>query len=304
MVTGMNTSRQVSSLIIRQSGVLSYDQAQRAGMTARQIESRVRRRDWIRVHPGVYRHGVVAPNPEGAARAAALWLGPDAALTGHTAAWWWGFTTILPTQWELVTANPTHLPRAPDVRISRQFVDPFDRCQHRGLNVISKPLALLRGAVVLESSCSGMGIGMIDRAKQQRIVSGAELELAFRRHRGTWGTRAMRRLLDRTGDRAHSELERLGVRLLRDVGITGFEVNKTLRLSNGRLVEADILFRRKKVIIELDGFAYHSAPEAHQYDLKRQNELMDDGWTVRRFSYRDLIEDPAYFARTVLELIS
>ena len=35
----------------------------------------------------------------------------------------------------------------------------------------------------------------------------------------------MRRLLERTGDSAHSNLERLGVKLLKEAGITGFAVN-------------------------------------------------------------------------------
>ncbi len=114
----------------------------------------------------------------------------------------------------------------------------------------------------------------------------------------------MRRLLDRTGDCAHSELERIGVRLLREAGITGFVVNLRHTLSSGRPVEFDIAFEGRRLAIELDGFAYHSTPAAHRADVRRANEIMADGWTIRRFTYSDLLNDPDGFIRVVLEILA
>ncbi len=162
---------------------------------------------------------------------------------------------------------------------------------------------VLRSAVHLELTSPGRGIGLIDRAKQQRWVSMDALELAFRRNKGTWGTQDMRRLLDRTGDRAHSELERLGVELLRAAGITGFVVNLRTTLSSGRPVEFDIGFKERRFAIELDGYAYHSGPDAHRADVRRANEIMADGWVIRRFTYTDLLNDPEGFIATVLEVL-
>jgi very-short-patch-repair endonuclease len=56
-------------------------------------------------------------------------------------------------------------------------------------------------------------------------------------------------------------------------------------------------------VIELDGYAYHSSPEAHRTDLQRANELMTEGWTLRRFTYHDLLTDPEGFVGTVQELL-
>ncbi|HEY5821895.1 MAG TPA: DUF559 domain-containing protein [Propionibacteriaceae bacterium] len=169
--------------------------------------------------------------------------------------------------------------------------------------MVSRPLAVLRTAIMLEAALPGSGITLIDRAKQKRWVCQDDLEHSFRRNKGTRGSRAMRRLLDRTGDRAHSELERMAVRLLRAAGITGFTLNHKTRLSSGRPVELDIAFKDRRFVIELDGYAYHSNPDAHRADLRRANELMADGWIVRRFTYADLLNDPDGFIRCVLEVL-
>lgn len=169
--------------------------------------------------------------------------------------------------------------------------------------MLSQPLTALRAAVGAEEDQPGAGITLIDRVKQQRKVGSAELELALGRHPGMWGNRTARRLLDRTGDQAHSELERMAVALLRAAGITGFVVNLRVRLSSGRRVERDLAFPERRLVIELDGYAYHSSPEAHRTDLQRANELMAEGWTLRRFSYDDLLTDPDGFVGTVHELL-
>ena len=288
---------------MRLAGVISRDQAVAVGLTHRQVDHRISTGEWLRVHPGVYRLAVVAPSAESAVRAVSLWLGPAAALTGLAAGWWWGLLDEPPTTWHF-TSPRCHPQRQPGIRTSRTFVDPADLTRHRSVPTISKPLALLRSAAQLEQLQPGCGVTLIDRAKQRRLIGQDDLERAFRRNAGTWGTRAMRRLLDRTGDRAHSELERLAVRLLREAGITGFDVNWRTTLSSGRPIELDIAFRQRRLAIELDGYAYHSSPESHRADLNRANELMADGWVIRRFTYADLIADPDGFVRTVLEVLA
>lgn len=291
------------TLLLRQVGVISREQAVRAGLTNRQIDHRIHTGEWLRVHPSVYRLAVVVPSAESAARAAALWLGPAAALTGLAAGWWWGLLDEPPTTWHFISPR-SHPQRRPGIRTSRTFVDPADLTRHRSILTISRPLAVLRSASQLEQLQPGRGITLIDRTKQRRLLGQDDLERAFRRNAGTWGTRAMRRVLDRTGDRAHSELERLAVGLLREAGVTGFAVNWRTTLSSGRPVELDIAFRQRRLAIELDGYAYHSSPESHRADLNRANELMADGWVVRRFTYADLIADPDGFVRTVLAVLA
>lgn len=297
----MNES--VRSTLRRQAGVISYRQALGLGLTERQIHRLCLNGEWRRVHPGVYRHAVVPPTPEADLRAAGLWLGPEAIATGLGAAWWWGLTSETPHRWELTSTSSAHIEPLTRVRACRTFVDPTDRTTYRDLGVISKPLAVLRGAIALERLQSGRGVALIDRAKQRGMTSDAELDRAFRRNRGTWGTVAMRAILEHVGGRAASELERRAVRILRAAGITGFRVNFRTTLSSGRPVEFDIAFPLLKLALELDGFAFHSSVEQLQADHRRQREVMDDGWRVRRFTWTDVADDPEGFVRAVLALL-
>ncbi|MGI3782309.1 MAG: endonuclease domain-containing protein [Janthinobacterium lividum] len=288
--------------LLRQAGAISRRQALASGLTSRQIDHLLRTREWLGVHPGVFRLHAAVPMPETALRAASLWLGPEAFLTDEGAAWWWGFVKDPPTTWTFGSSRRRGA--QPGVRVTQAFVDPRDRTVRRDVPVVSRPWAVLRSAAVREEEHPGRGIALVDRAKQQRAVRQADLERAFRRHPGCWGSQTMRTLLQRTGNGAHSELERLAVDTLRRAGVTGFETNLTVPLSTGQAVEIDIAFADRRIALELDGFAFHADPESFRYDRRRQNKLMADGWTVRRFTWDDLLDDPAGFIATVLELLA
>ena len=291
-------------MLLRQAGVISRRQSLDAGLTARQLDRLLRTGEWVRIRPAVYRLAAVPPSAAASLRGSALWLGDRAVLTDVGAGWWWQLVPDPPAKWHFATRAASHRSGVSDIRVSRSFVDPYDQTCRRDIAVVTRPLALLRSALVLEQSQPGQGIALIDRAKQRRWVAVNDLELAFRRNKGTRGTTGMRRLLDRTGDRAHSELERIGVRLLRQAGITGFVVNLRHTLTSGRPVEFDIAFKERRFAIELDGFAYHATPAAHRVDVRRANEVMADGWVIRRFTYSDLLDDPDGFIRVVLEILA
>lgn len=288
--------------LLRQAGVISRPQALESGLTSRQIERLLRTREWLIVWPGVYRLHASAPSPETTLRAASLWLGPGAVLTEEGAAWWWGVVSDPPSCWTFASSHGR--PRRPDVRVVEAFVDPRDRTVRRDVPVVSKPWAVLRAAAVRERECAGRGIVLLDHVEQTHAVRRVELERAFERHPGGWGSQTIRTLLRRTGDGAHSELERLAISVLRSAGITGFKPNQTVRLSSGEAVEIDIAFVDRRIAIELDGFAFHSDADSFRYDRRRGNRLMADGWTVRRFTWDDLVGDPDGFIATVLELLA
>jgi very-short-patch-repair endonuclease len=80
--------------------------------------------------------------------------------------------------------------------------------------------------------------------------------------------------------------------LLKKAGITGWQVNKTVRL--GQLSrEVDFLFARYRIAIEIDGWAWHHTPSRFQQDRTKQNALVRNGWQVYRFTWFDLTQRPA-----------
>lgn len=287
--------------LLRQAGVISLDQARAAGLTYRQVQHKVESSEWLVVRRGIYRLHAAVPLPETGLWAALLWVGPHALLTEEGAVWLWGLEPATPGCWTF--AGPLSRLSGGDVRLTRAFVDRRDHDRCRGIGVVSRPWAVLTTAARWEREEPGRGIALIDRAKQTRAVRQEDLQRSFDRHPGCWGSTTMRVLLRRTGDGAQSELERLAVSLLRSAGIGGFRANLTVRLSDGSAAEIDIAFPDGRIAIELEGYAFHSGANAFRADLRRRNRLMADGWTVRSFSWDDIVGDPEGFVGTVLELL-
>lgn len=61
----------------------------------------------------------------------------------------------------------------------------------------------------------------------------------------------------------------------------------------GRTVRPDLVFDDVKLVVEIDGFAYHGDRDAFERDRQRQNLLTAAGWTILRFTWRQVHNDPA-----------
>ena len=81
------------------------------------------------------------------------------------------------------------------------------------------------------------------------------------------------------------------------------ELNVTVEVA-GRLIEADCLWRRQRVIVELDGGQSHGTQTAFESDRKRDRQLQATGWSVIRVTWRQLDEPKEVIAdlRKVLSL--
>lgn len=76
-------------------------------------------------------------------------------------------------------------------------------------------------------------------------------------------------------------------KLLRGAGIKGWKTNYPI---GGYKV--DFAFPIEGVVIEVDGWAFHSDPEVFARDRKRQNAIALLGWQILRFTWLDLTEHP------------
>ena len=73
-------------------------------------------------------------------------------------------------------------------------------------------------------------------------------------------------------------------RLLRAAGIIGWGGNQPVTLLDGSSVYVDVLFRKLRLAIEIDGRRFHSASAVFESDRRRQNSLVLGGWTVLRLT--------------------
>lgn len=131
------------------------------------------------------------------------------------------------------------------------------------------------------------GATFLDRALQRRRVLPAQLQRAYCRNAGAHGMAAAHRLLVAALDRADSRLERALLRLLRDAGIGGFVTGHPFRAG-----PIDVAFPAHRVAVELDGWAWHTDPTRFAADRAKGNALVADGWTLLRFTWRDVTGHP------------
>src|SRR5918994_2231903 len=106
---------EIARLAARQHGYVTRSQLLNAEVIARAIDRRLALGRLVRVHPGVYAVGHIAPSPHARAMAAVLACGPDALLSHRSAAGLWGLARW-PRTLE-VTARTDH--RVPGVHTHR-----------------------------------------------------------------------------------------------------------------------------------------------------------------------------------------
>jgi very-short-patch-repair endonuclease len=96
-------------------------------------------------------------------------------------------------------------------------------------------------------------------------------------------------VLERTTGPAltRSEAERLLLRLVRAAGLPPPEHN--VRVGGH---EPDLLWREHRLVVEVDGYTYHSGRAAFERDRVRDAELLASGFRVLRLTWRRLVEEP------------
>ena len=139
----------------------------------------------------------------------------------------------------------------------------------------------------------------IDSAIRQRLVSEQRLRTrVVARHRcGINGGRILLEAMVDTG--GESRLERLFLRLVRLGKLDRPAVQRTYRTGSSVIARVDFEFPGG-LIVEVNGFGYHSTRQQLQRDADRQSELMLLGRRILTFTYDDVRYRPDW----VLERLS
>lgn len=127
------------------------------------------------------------------------------------------------------------------------------------------------------------------RAERNGQVTREELREMVRRHPRHRGARKLRSALDVDGPQAftRSRAEELLLALIRKAGLPAPELNvRLLRF------EVDFLWRRQRLVAEVDGMAYHGSARAFVEDRRRDADLIAAGYRVLRVTWPDLTREP------------
>ena len=113
----------------------------------------------------------------------------------------------------------------------------------------------------------------------------------------------LRRLLDELGGRDAADLRsQLEVLLLQACADHGLPRPATNAHVEGFMV--DFFWPASALIVEADSYTYHSIPSSFESDRERDQQLTLAGYTVVRFTYKQVTRRPAAVASRVRRLLS
>jgi very-short-patch-repair endonuclease len=270
-------------LLQAQDGLITPAQAEEHRLPSRTLRGRAQNGDWERVAPRVYLAGGHSYGDRARIRAAGLWAGEAAAVSGPAAAWWHGMLEMAPAEIAVTVPRRLGLRGHPGFTVRRRDLDPDDVTTVKGLRLTGQALTALETAIAVPD-----GSAFLDRALQKHVPF-REVYTAYCRNMGARGFARAAALLTAAADRADSAAERILVKLLRAAGLTGWEVG--LPFQQWKI---DIAFPDKRIAIEIDGWAWHTDVQRFRTDRYKGNALVGAGWTLLRFTWHDLTNRPAY----------
>lgn len=274
----------IAEIAGRQYGVISRSQLRAAGLSARGIEERVVRGRLHAVHRGVYALGHLALPPLSREAAALLAIGGSVALSHRTAGALWGISgDDGPVD---VTVAGRHRHR-PGIRVHSTGSLAAGACVvHQGMRTTAPARTLLDLAGVMPPAALARAV---EEAQVQRLVTPTDLRAELERHPRRRGSAALRRLLGslETPSLTRSEAERRLLDLIRAAGLPHPRTN--VRLHG---YEVDVHWPERRLVVEVDGYAFHGTREAFERDRRRDARLQAAGERVIRLTWRRIVGEP------------
>jgi len=293
--------RAAARIAATQHSLLTRTQAKQAGFTDRAIKVRLQTGRWLEVHASVYAIAGAARTRAQRLLAACLAVGPDAAASHRAAAAIHGFWSTPDDHLELTVPRATS-PELDGVIVHRltdlteRWVSVVD-----GLRVTSPARTLVDAGAVVPL---GYVSRMLDRAIGARRATLREVEFARREvsRQGRAGAGVIRLLLAErlAGPVCESVLQARTLTLMRRHGLPEPVLEHTILDKHGGFVATvDFAYPELKYAIEVDGYEAHAGLREFTHDRVRQNEIVDLGWLVHRFTWREVDADSAKVAKRI-----
>lgn len=178
--------------------------------------------------------------------------------------------------------------------VVRSDVSPLEVVEQDGLRCTDAARTLRDLARVLPL---GKAVVAVDSALRQGHVRPDELTLATAMGRGA---AALRRVAALTDPLSGSVLESLLRVALHEAGLPRPRTQYWVHDERGEQVaRVDFCWPEQRLVVEADGFAFHSNRDDYRRDRVRLNELARLGWRVLRFTWEDVTQRPSHVAALV-----
>jgi hypothetical protein len=262
--------------------VVSLDELRRdLQYTKSEIQTRIQRGQLHRLHRGVYAIGHTQLTAKGRWRAAVLACGLRALLSHRPAGALHEVMMIPAGLIDVVAPGRHHHPgiRAHLADVEGTVID--------GIPVTTLPVTLLHLAAAGPPRWVNRAL---EQAQRRNVFDARPIRELLEQARGCPGRAALQRALDALPEEPvflQSELEQRFRELCDDHGIPRPLFNQ---YAAGHLV--DCLWPGRRLIVEVDGYATHQTRGAFEHDRARDVDLTLAGYTVLRFTWRQVCDTP------------
>ncbi|HJR92021.1 MAG TPA: type IV toxin-antitoxin system AbiEi family antitoxin domain-containing protein [Acidimicrobiia bacterium] len=298
----MTPDRNVDVYASRQHGVLSLDQARRAGFTDNMVHGRLEAGAWVRLASGVYAVASAPPKWERQV-AAAILSRPRAIVSGASAAYLHGFEGYRRGRPEITVPMRTSV-RSPLARVARSiWFDELGTTKVSGFKVanVAETLLVLAGRIpaarlerLTDDQLAAGVVAVEDFEPIRRRVSNGRVR----------GSGVLFPLLDERAADAWeppaNQLEGYLNRLVDDPAVPPASRQHPFRFDRLPMI-VDIYIAAWRLILEADGRRWHSRRADFERDRARDNSAAAAGIAVLRFTWRMLTEDLAGCRRILLQ---
>ncbi len=283
----------LAEIAARQRMLLTVDDVRRAGGDLHHIQRRVEAGRWTMVDHRVY---LIAGAPfDWPTRqlAAVLAAGPGAVASHFAAARLLGLPGFGSAVPELSIPRGRRYRRT-GVR-SHESTD-LDRCsiaRRQGIPITDPDRTMLDVGRYLGIPRLGR---VVEAARRAGLVTWSSLIATLVRHarQGRHGTRRLRAVILSGAHRdeiTDSDFELIVLSLLVDSGLPEPALHHRVEHGGRFVAEVDLAYPQWKIAIECDG-SVHLEEQVREGDLPRQNDLVLQGWTVLRFTWRRVRDRP------------
>jgi putative AbiEi antitoxin of type IV toxin-antitoxin system/uncharacterized protein DUF559 len=278
----------VAELALTQWGVVSAAQLQALGVGRSGVTRRLQAGRLRRVHRGVYAIGGAVVPREGRWLAAVWACGKGAVLSHLSAAVLWNLLQYDAPQPHVTAPASRH--GAPGIRLHRtRSLDAQDITTHRGIPTTTVHRTLLDIAAQVPDRHLERALAQAERLQ---LYDQRAIESVIERSNGRRGTKTLANAIQDEPQFTRSELEGLMRRLARKLGLPKPGFNTTLDAPDHPGIEVDCYFPTHRLVVETDGWDTHRTRQAFEADRAKDAALTAAGYTVVRFTWRQLRYDP------------
>ena len=274
----------LNEVAARQHGVISRTQLIDLEMPASRIDHWVRSGRLTRIHQGIYRVGPIS-SPHTHLLAAALACGDGAVVSYRTAGRLCGCIARGTDEVE-VTISGRRIQSRAGIRVHRvRAFRPEDTTVRNGVPTTSVARTLLDLASVLaerelEAALSeALALKIVNRMAIDRVLADRD------RMPGAARLRALISGHEPARTRSAAEEHMLG--LIRKAGLPAPAVNAGVAG-----FEVDFHWRAERLVVEVDGKAFHTTPRKFESDRRRDAALIARGLRVMRVTWQQLEREP------------